>query len=90
MRKHVAGTPVNGKAAYLGSKAPQPHHMAGHGCSDVNPTGHREIAGSMLAESATFFHGNLTMKYFLQSFSPFCWFKKGSCQILAKECAQYW
>ena len=23
-----------------------------------------------------------------QSFSPFCWFKKGNC--LAKECAQYW
>ena len=27
------------------------------------------------------------MKYFLRSFSPF---KKGSCQFLAKECAQYW
>ena len=25
-----------------------------------------------------------------QSFSPFRWFKKGSCQFLAKECAQYW
>ena len=22
--------------------------------------------------------------------SPFRWFKKGSCQFLAKECAQYW
>ena len=32
----------------------------------------------------------LIMKYFLQSFSPFRWFKKGSCQFLAKECAQYW
>ena len=21
---------------------------------------------------------------------PFRWFKKGSCQFLAKECAQYW
>ena len=30
------------------------------------------------------------MKYFLRSFSPFRWFKKGSCQFLAKECAQYW
>ena len=30
------------------------------------------------------------MNYFLQSFSPFRWFKKGSCQFLAKECAQYW
>ena len=32
----------------------------------------------------------LIMKYFQQSFSPFRWFKKGSCQFLAKECAQYW
>ena len=32
----------------------------------------------------------LIMKYFLWSFSPFHWFKKGSCQFLAKECAQYW
>ena len=32
----------------------------------------------------------LIMKYFLQSFLPFCWFKKCSCQFLAKECAQYW
>ena len=30
------------------------------------------------------------MKYFLWSFSPFRRFKKGSCQFLAKECAQYW
>ena len=29
-------------------------------------------------------------EYFLRSFSPFRWFKKGSCQFLAKECAQYW
>ena len=27
---------------------------------------------------------------FSRSFSPFRWFKKGSCQFLAKECAQYW
>ena len=27
---------------------------------------------------------------FLWSFSLFRWFKKGSCQFLAKECAQYW
>ena len=32
----------------------------------------------------------LIMKYFLWSFFPFCWFKKGSCQFVAKECAQYW
>ena len=29
----------------------------------------------------------LIMKYFLRSVSPFCWFKKSSCQFLAKECA---
>ena len=38
---------------------------------------------------ATFFW-RLIMKYFLRSFSPFRWFEKGSCQFLAKECAQYW
>ena len=31
----------------------------------------------------------LIMKYFLWSFSPYLRFKKGSCQFLAKECAQY-
>ena len=29
----------------------------------------------------------LIMKSFLRSFSPFRWLKKGSCQLLAKECA---
>ena len=42
-------------------------------------TGDQEVVGS-----------RLVMKYFLQSFSPFRWFHKGSCQFLAKECAQYW
>ena len=28
------------------------------------------------------------MECILQSFSPFCWFKKGNCQFLTKECAQ--
>ena len=31
----------------------------------------------------------LIMKYFLRAFSPFRCFKNGSCQFLAKECAQY-
>ena len=39
-------------------------------------------------ESAKFVQ--MVMKYFLRSFSPFRWFKKGSCQFLAKECAKYW
>ena len=32
----------------------------------------------------------LIMKYFLRSFCLFRWFKKDSCQFLAKEFAQYW
>ena len=43
-----------------------------------------------LPRSATFFSWILIVKYFLRSFSPFRWFKKGSYQFLAKECAQYW
>ena len=31
----------------------------------------------------------LIMKYRLRLLSPFCWFKKGSFQFLAKECAQF-
>ena len=53
-------------------------------------TGDQEVAGLIPVESATFFHGDLIMKHFLRSFSPFRWFKKGSCQFLAKVCAQYW
>ena len=57
---------------------------------DARLTGDQEVAGSPPAESAAYFHGDLIMKYFLRSFSPFRWFKKGSCQFLAIECAQYW
>ena len=42
------------------------------------------------AEVGNILSRRLIMKYFLRSFSPFRWFKKGSCQFLAKECAQYW
>ena len=28
--------------------------------------------------------------YFHGEMIPFRWFKKGSCQFLVKECAQYW
>ena len=45
------------------------------------PTGDQEAAGSTPAEV-----GNILS----QRFSPFRWFKKGSCQFLAKGCAQYW
>ena len=54
------------------------------------PTGDQEVAGSTPAEVANILSWRLIMKYFLRSFSPFRWFKKGSCQFLAKECAQYW
>ena len=40
--------------------------------------------------SATFFRGDLIMKYFLRSFSPFRWLKRSRCQFLAKEWTQYW
>ena len=34
-------------------------------------TGDQEVAGLILAGSAAFFHGDLIMKYFLWSLSPF-------------------
>ena len=37
---------------------------------------------------ATFCSGNWWWHIFYKSFSPFCWFKKGIYQFLAKECAQ--
>ena len=39
---------------------------------DGHLTGDQEVAGSTPAGLATFFHGDLIMKYFLRSFSPFC------------------
>ena len=56
---------------------------------DVRPNGDQEVAGSIPAEVGNILLWRLIMKYFPWSFSPFCWFKKGSCQFLAK-CAQYW
>ena len=57
---------------------------------DAHPAGDQEAAGSAPAEVGNILSWRLIMKYFLQSFSPFCWFKKGRRQFLAKECAQYW
>ena len=51
---------------------------------------YQEVAGSTPAEVGNILSWRLIMKYFLRSFSPFRWFKKGSCQFLAKECARYW
>ena len=57
---------------------------------DACPTGDLEVAGSTPTEVGNILSWRLIVKYFLRSFSPFRWFKKGSCQFLAKECAQYW
>ena len=38
---------------------------------DARPTVDQEVVGSTPAGSATFFRGDLIMKYFLRSFSPF-------------------
>ena len=57
---------------------------------DARLTGDQKVEGLTPAGSATCFCGDLIVKYFLQSFSPFCWFKKGSCQFVVKECGLYW
>ena len=46
-----------------------------------------QAAPSSIPTSGTFFRGDLVMKTFLRPFSLFHWFKKSSCQLLAKECA---
>ena len=46
-----------------------------------------QAAPSSIPTSGTFFRGDLVMKTFLRPFSLFPWFKKSSCQLLAKECA---
>ena len=51
-----------------------------------HPTGDQEVAGSSPAEIGNILSWRLIMKYFLRSFSLIRWFKKGSCQFLAKEC----
>ena len=56
---------------------------------DACLTGDQEVAGSASAEAAAFFHGKIDHEIF-STVIPFLRFKKGSCQFLAKECAQYW
>ena len=53
---------------------------------DARSTGDQEGVSSRL-RSGNILSLRLIMKSFLRSFSPFRWFKKGSCQLLAKECA---
>ena len=54
--------------------------------SYVRPPGVRMVTGSSLT-SDNILSWCLVMKKFLRPFSPFHWFKKGSCQLLAKEYA---
>ena len=54
--------------------------------SDSRPPGMRTITGSILT-SGNILSWSLVMKQLLRPFSPFRCFKKGSCQLLAKECA---
>ena len=53
--------------------------------SDWRPGGR----GFNPAEVGNIFRGYWSWNIFY-GHSPFRWFKKGSCQFLAKECAQYW
>ena len=39
---------------------------------DMHPTDDQEVVGLIPTGLATVFHGDLIMKYFLRSFSPFC------------------
>ena len=54
--------------------------------SEVSSLG-MQAAPSSIPMSGTFFRGDLVTKTFLRPFSLFHWFKKSSCQLLAKECA---
>ena len=51
-------------------------------------TGDCEVAESNPSRSGNILTWRFNVKYFVWSFSAFRWFKKGSCQFLAKECAQ--
>ena len=73
-------------------KAKQQLHIYNNQCmkqasvaqSDARPTGDREVAGLIPAKPWNILSWRLTMKYILWLFYPFCWFKKGTCQFLAK------
>ena len=54
--------------------------------SEACPLG-MQAAPSSILTSGTFFRVDLVMKKFPRPFSLFRWFKKSSCQSLAKECA---
>ena len=56
---------------------------------DGHPTGDLEVGGFDPCQVGNILSWRLIMTYFLWSFSPFRRFKKGSCQFLPKEYAQY-
>ena len=51
----------------------------------IRPTEDQEVAGSTPAEVGNILSWKLIMKYFLRSFSPFRWFKKGSFSFWRKN-----
>ena len=53
-----------------------------------HPTGDQEVTSSIPLGPSNFISWWLIKKHFLWSFSPFCWWKKASCQFMARECAQ--
>ena len=48
---------------------------------DACTTGDQEVDGLIPACSGNILSRKLILKYFLRSFSPFHWFKKGSCSV---------
>ena len=46
------------------------------------------LTGDQVMSSIPTRSAKMIMKYFLLSFSFFCWFKNGSCKFLVKEWAQ--
>ena len=62
------------------------HSRAPVARSDACPLG-MQAAPNSFPTSGTFFRGDFVMKKILRPFSLFRWFKKSSCQLLAKECA---
>ena len=53
--------------------------------SDPRPPGMRTVAGSILG-SGNILSWRLVMKSFLRPFSPYRWFKYGSCQLVLVNC----
>ena len=49
------------------------------------PTQDQEVVGSSPNKVGNILSWRLIMKYFLWSFSPFCWFKKGNCHFWQKN-----